>query len=254
MFPGIASSAVAMVTIAPELPGSSAAIAHLTSLGVRVSLGHTACDLVEARPPARAPALAPCLRRPTVQTAQAEAAYSAGATSLTHLFNAMTSFHHRDPGLVGLLKSPALRPEQPLFYGIIADGFHTHDAALQIAHASHPDGCILVTDAISSLGLPPGAHRFGSLDVHIDTESKTTVAGTDTLAGSSSSMDSSLRRLARLMGDIAAIEAASLHPAQMLGLKNKGRLDAGCDADIVMMDDSLNVIATFIAGDQVWAQ
>jgi N-acetylglucosamine-6-phosphate deacetylase len=74
-----------------------------------------------------------------------EAAMEAGARKMTHLFNAMSAFHHRDPGLVGLLASDDVyRGVRQLYYGLIVDGFHTHAAALRIAHAAHPKGCFIV--------------------------------------------------------------------------------------------------------------
>ena len=83
---------------------------------------------------------------------------------ITHLFNAMSAFHHRDPGIVGVTTS--LITPKPVSYGLIADGIHTHPTAMRIAHRSHPTGAVLVTDAICALGLPPGVHKLGEQLFH----------------------------------------------------------------------------------------
>lgn len=100
-----------------------------------------------------------------------------GVTMVTHMFNAMNSFHHRDPGIVGLLGSDL--PD--LYYGLIVDGIHCHPASALIAHRAHPKGVVLVTDAIGAMGLEPGKYQLGTMDVEIT--DRATVVGTDTLAG-----------------------------------------------------------------------
>ncbi|KHJ83786.1 hypothetical protein OESDEN_16511 [Oesophagostomum dentatum] len=101
---------VCTVTIAPELKGSETAIKYLADQGVLVSLGHSSAGLVAG-----------------------ERGIAAGARSLTHLFNAMQSFHHRDPCLIGLLTSKMIG-DRTMYYGIITDGIHTHDSALRLAY------------------------------------------------------------------------------------------------------------------------
>ncbi|XP_078414925.1 N-acetylglucosamine-6-phosphate deacetylase isoform X3 [Cetorhinus maximus] len=163
---------VRIVTLAPELDRSEEVISELASRGIRVSLGHSVANL-----------------------SQAEAAVKHGATFITHLFNAMLPFHHRDPGIVGLLTSNETPVGRSVFYGMIADGIHTNPAALRIAYRAHPKGCSVE----------------------------------------------------------AALEAATLHPAQLLGIEQaKGTLDYGTDADLVLLDRELNVKATYIAGEWVW--
>ena len=109
---------VAIVTLAPELEHASDTIAGLTERGIVVSMGHSNAHIADG-----------------------ERGLASGAKLLTHLFNAMSAFHHRDPGLVGLLAiDDVLHGAKTLHYGLIVDGFHTHPAALRIAHAAHPDG------------------------------------------------------------------------------------------------------------------
>lgn len=222
---------VRIVTLAPELPHSSEVVSELVRKGITVSLGHSVASL-----------------------AQAEEAVQEGASFITHLFNAMLPFHHRDPGIVGLLTSDQVPPNRTVFYGMIADGIHTNPAALRIAHRAHPAGLVLVTDAITAMGLPPGRHTLGQQVIEIE-GLHAYVAGTKTLSGSIATMDMCIRHFQQVSGCTveSALEAASLHPAQLLGLTHlKGSLDYGTDADFVLLDDALNVRATYIAGRQVW--
>ncbi|KAJ8253671.1 hypothetical protein COCON_G00202830 [Conger conger] len=222
---------VSIVTLAPELPNSLPVVRELAQRGITVSLGHSVASL-----------------------SQAEDAVKQGASFITHLFNAMLPFHHRDPGIVGLLTSDQVPADRMVYYGMIADGIHTNPAALRIAHRAHPAGLVLVTDAITAMGLPPGRHTLGQQVIEID-GLNAYVAGTKTLCGSIATMDMCIRHFRQASGCSveAALEAASLHPAQLLGLTHrKGTLDYGTDADFAMLDDDLNVRETYIAGQQVW--
>lgn len=222
---------VAIVTLAPELPGSQSVVRELSQRGVTVSLGHSAADL-----------------------SQAEEAVQHGASFITHLFNAMLPFHHRDPGIVGLLTSDRIPAGRAVYYGMIADGIHTNPAALRIAHRAHPSGLVLVTDAITAMGLPPGRHTLGQQVIEIQ-GLHAYVAGTKTLSGSIATMDMCVRHFKQASGCSVqeALQAASLHPAQLLGISpKKGKLDYGSDADLVLLDDGLNVKATYISGEEVW--
>ncbi|XP_067088356.1 N-acetylglucosamine-6-phosphate deacetylase isoform X2 [Osmerus mordax] len=186
---------VAMVTLAPELANSQVVIQELAQMGITVSLGHSVANLT-----------------------QAEEAVQHGASFITHLFNAMLPFHHRDPGIVGLLTSDQIPHDRKVFYGMIADGIHTNPAALRIAHRAHP-------------------------------------SGTTTLSGSIATMDMCVRHFKQASGCSVeeALEAASLHPAQLLGIsQHKGTLSYGTDADLVLLDDVMNVKATYVSGEEVW--
>lgn len=222
---------VRIVTLAPEMERSAEIIGELVRRGICVSLGHSVANL-----------------------SQAEEAVRCGASFITHLFNAMLPFHHRDPGIVGLLTSDRVPAGRTVYYGMIADGIHTNPAALRIAHRAHPKGLVLVTDAITAMGLGPGKHTLGQQEILID-GLNAYVAGTNTLAGSIATMDMCVRHFREATGCTIeeALEAASLHPAQTLGLQHrKGTLNFGADADFLLLDDHLNVKATYIAGEVVW--
>ncbi|KAM9346276.1 N-acetylglucosamine-6-phosphate deacetylase [Symphorus nematophorus] len=222
---------VTMVTLAPELASSQSVVRELSQRGITVSLGHSIANL-----------------------SQAEEAVQHGASFITHLFNAMLPFHHRDPGIVGLLTSDRVPAGRTVYYGMIADGIHTNPAALRIAHRAHPSGLVLVTDAITAMGLPPGRHTLGQQVIQIQ-GLHAYVAGTNTLCGSIATMDMCVRHFKQASGCSMeeALEAASLHPAQLLGISHKkGNLEYGSDADLVLLDDALNIKATFISGEEVW--
>ncbi|XP_039740976.1 N-acetylglucosamine-6-phosphate deacetylase isoform X1 [Pteropus medius] len=167
---------VRIVTLAPELGRSHEVIQALTARGICVSLGHSVANLRAA-----------------------EEAVQSGATFITHLFNAMLPFHHRDPGIVGLLTSDRLPPGRHIFYGMISDGMHTNPAALRIAHRAHPQGLVLVTDAVPALGLGNGRHTLGQQEVEVDGLTAY-VAGTKTLSGSIAPMDVCIRHFLQATG------------------------------------------------------
>ncbi|XP_017760179.1 PREDICTED: N-acetylglucosamine-6-phosphate deacetylase [Eufriesea mexicana] len=224
---------VCLITLAPELPNAQSVIVELCKRNIKVSLGHSIANLGEG-----------------------EEAIKSGASFITHLFNAMLPFHHRDPGLVGLLTSDQTSYGKIIHYGIIADGIHTHPAALRIAHRTHPEGLVLVTDALSALGLEEGVHQLGQLKIEMHSGSAY-IAGTDTLCGSTAEMSKCVRNFKEVTGCsiVEALEAATLHPARTLGIeKTKGVLNYGADADMVMLDKNLELLSTWISGECVYSK
>ncbi|KNC82124.1 N-acetylglucosamine-6-phosphate deacetylase, partial [Sphaeroforma arctica JP610] len=215
---------VRYVTIAPELNGAVAAIKGLREHGLLVSLGHSSANMAEA-----------------------VAGIEAGGTLVTHMFNAMASFHHRDPGLVGVLGKEGYRP----YYGIIADGIHSHPNSIRIAYQTHPDGLCLVTDAMAAAGLPEGRHMLGDLPVDVE-GIRAVIAGTNTLAGSAVDHVTCIKNFRDFTGcSIEEVLAcATTHPAHAVQVQDtKGSLEPGMDADLVLLSDSLSVQATFIDGE-----
>ncbi|XP_034933610.1 N-acetylglucosamine-6-phosphate deacetylase [Chelonus insularis] len=224
-------SNVCYVTLAPELDNACEVVRELCKRNIKVSVGHSAADLK-----------------------QGEDAVKSGASFITHLFNAMLPFHHRDPGLVGLLASDQIPSSTTVHFGIIADGIHTHPAALRIAHRTHPEGLVLVTDAISALGLTEGIHRLGQADIEIKS-GRAYIANTNTLCGSTAKMSECVKffKKAADCSIVEALEAATLHPARALGIESKkGTLDFGADADFLILNDHLDIISTWIAGECVY--
>ncbi|XP_067948216.1 N-acetylglucosamine-6-phosphate deacetylase-like isoform X2 [Watersipora subatra] len=221
-----------IVTIAPELPGALEVISALSKdRGIRVSIGHSEGTIKDG-----------------------ERAVRAGATFITHLFNAMLPFHHRDPGLVGLLTSWKLPKDSMVYYGIIADGIHTHPATMRIAHRTHPNGIVLVSDSMCAAGLSPGTYHFGQQTIDVK-EKKAYVAGTETLAGSIAFLDECVQTFynGTECSKVEALEAATLHPALLLGIEDrKGTLEYGTDADFLILDDDLQVTHTYIGGQCVY--
>ncbi|KAJ1664690.1 N-acetyl-glucosamine-6-phosphate deacetylase [Coemansia sp. RSA 1813] len=214
----------AYVTMAPEVEGITDAISELIKVtGVKISSGHS-----------------------NATTAKANEAFKQGANMITHLFNAMHPFHQRDPGIIGLLGAPGQRP----FYGIICDGIHVHPHSVMIAYYAHPTGACLVTDAMSAQSLPEGYYKLGEMDVDVH-GGHVYIKGTSTIAGSIATLAECVRNFIKFTGasKVEALENATLHPAQMLGIADrKGTLAHGADADILVLDDDLNVQRVFIAG------
>ncbi|MGZ8514831.1 MAG: N-acetylglucosamine-6-phosphate deacetylase [Candidatus Limnocylindrales bacterium] len=203
-----------LVTIAPELPGAIELIAWLRERGVATSIGHSAATVDQAR-----------------------GGFRAGATSTTHLFNAMTGVDHRAPGV-----AVAALLEDAAYVELIADGIHV-DPALwpMITRLKPSDRLLLVSDAVALAGLGDGQGRLGALTV-VSAGGRVTVAGTDTLAGSLLTLDAAVRNVVasgRTLPD--AVAAASRNPLAMLGITDRGRISPGQRADLVELDGKLRV-------------
>ncbi|MDJ0497490.1 MAG: N-acetylglucosamine-6-phosphate deacetylase [Acidimicrobiia bacterium] len=212
---------VRMVTLAPELPGALELIEALAEQGVVVSLGHSNATYDDAL-----------------------AGFQSGATVGTHLYNAMSALHHRDPGLVG-----ALLAEREIVAEIIADGIHTHPAAVRIAwEAKKPDHLVLVTDAMAAMGMGRGRFVISSVDVLVDGTGPRNADGV--LAGSALTMDQAIRNLIAFtdcsLGE--AIATATANPARTIGDPGRGVLEEGARADITVLGPDLDVELTLVGG------
>jgi N-acetylglucosamine-6-phosphate deacetylase len=204
-----AESGVALVTIAPELPGALELIRELVATGVVVSLGHT-----------------------DATAHQFQAGLDAGASAVTHLFNAMRPFAHRDPGPIG-----ATFADDSLVAGLICDGIHVDPVAVAMAWRSlGPDRLVLVTDAVAARG-----ER-----IHVD--GVRTAGGV--LAGSAIRLDEALAHLVAFTGASVAdaVRTVTATPARLLGLDDRGAIVPGARADLTVLDRELRVIETFVAG------
>ena len=179
---------IALVTLAPELPGAEAVIQALHARGVVVSLGHSTADETAAR-----------------------GAYDRGVTMLTHAFNAMPGLHHRAPGPVGAALD---RPEVSL--GLIADGVHVAPTMAVLLQRLMPDQVVLVSDALAPYGLPPGEYPWDRRTIRVENGSCRLPDGT--LAGTTLGLLDGVVRLADWTGDDgAAIRAATVLPRRVLG-------------------------------------
>ena len=211
---------LAMVTLAPELPGALEVVHALTAAGVLVSVGHSSAT-----------------------AEQATAAIDAGVTWVTHLFNAMAPLHHRDPGLVGV----ALTDER-VRVGAIADGVHLHPATVALVARVLGDRLCLVTDAVAALGMPGGPVALGAMEAFASSDGVRLPDGT--LAGSDLSLDRAVRNLVAFAGVSLAEAVASVTsaPAAVLCLTDRGVIAPGAVGDVVLLDPGGGVVATVVGG------
>ncbi|KAL1800873.1 hypothetical protein ACET3X_001215 [Alternaria dauci] len=210
-----APSPIKLITLAPELPGALSSISHLNSLGIQVSIGHSEATYEEAK-----------------------SSIKAGARMITHLFNAMRPLHHRNPGIFGLLGTPSSSIQKP-YFGIIADGIHLHPTSIKIAWNAHPDGLILVTDAMGLAGMPDGTYDWTNGSRIIKQGPLLTLEENGKIAGSSIQLVDCVSNFLNWTGASVpeALKAVTETPAKMLGLQGvKGTLDEGADADLVVLD------------------
>lgn len=216
------SNGVLLVTLAPELDENFQTVQQLRGQRVVVSIGHSMASYEQARQ-----------------------AFLNGVQCGTHIFNAQTGIDHRNPGL-----SIALLTSQEVFTGMIIDGIHTHHAMVNLAWSSKGSHrFITVTDAISALGMPPGLYNLGEFEINV-TDSKVTL-NDGTLAGSNITLKNSLRNLMAWTGCSLydSIRTVTSTPADLLSLPEKGRIATGADADLVLVDSDLNIMATIVGGE-----
>ncbi len=213
---------IKLMTIAPELKGNIDVIRAAASQGVVPSIGHTLALYDDI-----------------------EKAIDNGAAHVTHMFNAMRPFHHREPGI---MVAALLRNE--LKVELIADGIHVDPIVMKLLHnIKGSGGIILVTDAIRACGMPDGNYHF--MDQKIIVKDKRAFLENGTLAGSTLTMEEAIKNMVQLVGVplTDAVRMASLNGAKVLGLEHeKGILAVGKDADLVVMDDNFNVHATIYEG------
>jgi len=213
---------ISQVTLAPELPGADTALRRFRDAPVAVAVGHSAADFDTAL-----------------------SAFAAGASILTHAFNAMPGLHHRAPGpAAAAIASPGVTLE------IINDGVHVHPEIVRLAFVSAPGRIALVTDAMAAAGAPDGGYRLGTLDVTVH-EGVARLADGGAIAGSTLTLDAALRRTVTesRIPLTDAVQAVTETPARAIGrASDLGALVPGFAADAVILSDSLHVEAVFAAG------
>jgi len=214
------------VTLAPERDGALDAVRRLTAQGVRVAVGHT--DAGEQ-----------AVRR----------AADAGATLLTHLYNAQRPLHHRDPGTVG-----AGLTDDRLTCGLIADLHHVAAAAVQVAFRCAAGRLALVTDAVAAMGMPAGSYELGGERLEVR-PGEPPMRADGAIAGSALRMDEAVANAVHHcgVGLLTAVEAATRVPAAAVGRPDLGTLAPGSPADVVWLDDDLRARATWVDGALVWS-
>ena len=227
------SSPIQLVTLAPELPGALSSIQALTESGIKVSIGHSEATYEEGK-----------------------LAINSGASMITHLFNAMRPLHHRNPGIFGLLGMQSSSIRKP-YFGIVADGIHLHPTSIKIAWNAHPDGLILVTDAMRLTGMPDGIYDWTNGSRIIKRGSVLTLEDNGRIAGSDIQLVDCITNFLNWTGASVpeALKAVTETPARMLGIEGvKGSLKAGADADLVVINLQNGAVENDkkIVVDQVW--
>ncbi len=217
---------VRVVSLAPELPENFWLIDTCVSRGITVAAGHTSA---------------------TYQ--QMQVAVQHGVSLLTHCFNAMSPFHHREPGVVGAgMSMPELRCE------LIADNVHVHPVAQRILYQLRGcEGIVLVSDSTRVTGLPDGQYILDNRPVQVKQGKVSLLDGT--LAGSGLTLDQALFNFTDAVGIPLekSILSASLYPARVIGIAHqKGSLEPGKDADLFLMDDERNILFTMVEGKMVY--
>lgn len=216
----LGSGPVSQVTLAPELPGALELIDALLARGVVASCGHTDADATTA-----------------------QAAFDRGAAAVTHLFNAMRRPASRDPGIVY-----AALGREDVFVTLIADGHHLADDTVRTAARAAGDRLVLVSDAAAAAAAPDGEYTLGGT-VAIRSAGGVVRTAAGALAGSTLTMLGAVRNLHALGIPLAAaLRAATEAPARMVRRPDLGRIEPGARADLVVLDDSLEIGEVLLAG------
>lgn len=218
----LANGNIRLVTVAPERENGFTFVRHITEQGVIASIGHSDADFTEVKE-----------------------AVAAGANHVTHLYNGMKGLHHREPGTAG----GALLLDE-LYVEIIADGFHIHPEMIRLAiRTKGLERVILVTDSMRAKWLPDGKSELGGQEVFVK-DGKATLAN-GSLAGSILKMKDAVKNVMAFAGLSLpeAVKLATENPARHLGIfDRKGSLDAGKDADIVILNEQYDPVITFCRG------
>lgn len=216
---------IRLVTLSPEREHNLGRIQEMVKRGMLVSLGHTNATYEEFI-----------------------AGVDAGARKATHLFNAMSSIHHRAPGAM-----VATLVDDRVTAGLIPDGIHSHPATVRLAiKTKGVDGIVIVSDMMAACGLGPGTYPLGSMNVTVDLNSARLADGT--LAGSILTMDEALRNLLD-WGECTpaqAIHMMTAVPARLLDDSSRGRLVVGARADITTWDAQFMPSTTMVSGEIRW--
>lgn len=213
---------ISIVDVAPELEGAETFTREAKKL-CRVSVAHTDANYE-----------------------QAKAVFNAGATNLTHLFNAMPGIHHRNPAVIG-----AASENEHVRAELICDGLHVHESAVRMAFKLFPGRICLISDSLRCAGMPEGEYELGGQPIFLKNGSARLADGT--IAGSVITLTDAVRNAIRFgIEREEAILAATIRPAEELGVGDKvGSLTPGKRADMLICDASLTLQEVFLAGQSV---
>ena len=213
---------VRLVTVAPETEGAMDFIRKVSPV-CTVSLGHTEADYDTAME-----------------------AYRNGASHATHLFNGMPSLHHRTPGVIAAAFDSGATAE------LICDGLHIHPGVIRMASKLFGENFVVISDSLRCAGMPDGQYELGGQPIEMK-NGKATLLGSDTLAGSSSNLLSELRNLVAFGLPLeTALTAMTAAPAKAVRLDDKiGSIAVGKAADLLLLDEKLNLTATYIDGQKL---
>jgi N-acetylglucosamine-6-phosphate deacetylase len=212
---------VSQMTLAPELPGALELVDLLQERRVVVSFGHS-----------------------DATAAEAHAGFDRGVATVTHLFNAMRPFHHREPGIAG-----AALVREDVIVQLVADGRHLADETIRVVRRAARGRVALVSDAISAAGAGDGGFRLGGVDV--DVHGGVARRADGALAGSTGTLIAAVRELHRLGAPLAeALAAATTVPARVARRRDVGVLRPGSVADLVVLDDTLEIRRVLVAGTE----
>ncbi|MBR2156026.1 MAG: N-acetylglucosamine-6-phosphate deacetylase [Clostridia bacterium] len=205
-----AEGSVRLVTVAAEEPDAMEFIKAAVDMGITVSLGHT-----------------------TAGYDVASAAYAAGASHATHLYNGMPSLHHREPAVIGAAFDAGARAE------LICDGIHIHGSVVRLTFAMFgAERMVLISDSLRATGMPDGIYPFGGQEIEVHGNRATIAGHPETLAGSVTSLMGCLRKAVEFGIPLAdAVRAASLNPAEAIGIADRaGTVDVGKEASILLLN------------------
>jgi N-acetylglucosamine-6-phosphate deacetylase len=217
-------SLLKMVTLAPELPGGLEMIRFLKEKGIIAAIAHSDATYEDAK-----------------------LAFQSGASHVTHCFNGMRPIHHRDPGVV-----IAAFEESSVSVQAIVDDVHLHPAIVRLIYREKgPDKMVLITDALQAMGMGDGTYLFGGHEVKVSHGVAKLSDGT--LASSTVTMNEALEKAVKSGIPLKdAVIMATQTPADILGMSNKGRIEPGADADLVLMNDQFEVLWTIVNGKIVY--
>lgn len=221
-----AEGAVRYITVSPEVEGVVDMIREISG-STTVAIGHSGADYETS-----------C------------AAIDAGAQACTHTFNAMGLFHQHRPGIMGAVL------ERPVCCEAICDGRHLHPGSVRMLLACKGwDRVVAVTDSIQASGLPDGHYKLGVNDVVVE-DGDAKLASNGVRAGSTLTTGQALKNLVKFTGESVekVLPLLTANPARLIGMDHrKGSIAPGKDADLVVLDQDLNVTATYVAGVNVYA-